>query len=333
MTDADRPLLLPLAAEQVASFLGSLPGVRGVRVHEVERIGAGASAETCGVRVSWEQDGRTLERRVISRRGGVRRTEFQVLSALQPTAVPVPPLLGFDDGTHCGQQTIFMERIDGTVTPAFGPPSTDPLVRERLGRDLADIAARIHRLDWEAAGLAFLGRADPETHAAGAINQLEMMLAITKVEPLPMVREAIAWLRRHAPRPPVVALVHGDYRLGNAIWDAARIVAVLDWEMAHIGDPVQDIAWVTLPFWEVDGLVQGLVPRDDLVRLYEQAVGWSVDEDALRFWEVWGSVRMIAIGCALTKAFCDGQVQSLVAAGFARTIPLLLSHVGERIGI
>ena len=94
-----------------------------------------------------------------------------------------------------------------------------------------------------------------------------------------------------------VELVHADYRTGNFLYDKTGITGILDWEMAHAGDPVEDVAWLMIKSWRWagDDRVGGLCSRDDFIRMYEDAGGVKVDRDALKFWEVLGNVKFATL--------------------------------------
>ena len=109
------------------------------------------------------------------------------------------------------------------------------------------------------------------------------------LEPQPVLEFALSWLKRHLPPPPRrLVLVHGDYRTGNFLYDQTGITGILDWEMAHAGDPIEDLGWLVIKSWRWAGdeRVGGLCTRDEFVKLYEDAGGVKVDPAVLKFWEV-----------------------------------------------
>jgi aminoglycoside phosphotransferase (APT) family kinase protein len=119
------------------------------------------------------------------------------------------------------------------------------------------------------------------------------------LEPQPLARAAIRWLRANPPPPPKqVTVVHGDYRTGNFMHDGAGdILALLDWEMVHLGDPLEDIAWAIDPLWcwfdrDRPGL---MIPRFDAISVWENASGLKVDLVALHWWELFSHIKGLAI--------------------------------------
>lgn len=109
----------------------------------------------------------------------------------------------------------------------------------------------------------------------------------------PELAYCFAWAREHAPENPVMTVVHGDFRMGNLLTDRSGLRCVLDWEVAHLGDPMQDLAWLCVRTWRFGGRkpVAGIGEREELFAAYEAAGGRKVDRDAVRFWEAWGNVK------------------------------------------
>jgi aminoglycoside phosphotransferase (APT) family kinase protein len=119
-------------------------------------------------------------------------------------------------------------------------------------------------------------------------------------EPLPAVELGLSWLRANAPEPAERRLVHGDFRLGNFIVDERGLAAVIDWELAHLGDPAEDIGWLCIRSWRFgndDRPIAGVGGLDEFVSAYEAAGGAQIDLDRVRYWEVFGNVKW-AIICA-----------------------------------
>ncbi|MFA5123081.1 phosphotransferase family protein, partial [Zavarzinia sp.] len=132
---------------------------------------------------------------------------------------------------------------------------------------------------------------------------------------------ALVWLKAHLPAAPAVPrLVHGDFRNGNLIVGPDGIRAVLDWELAHLGDPLEDLGWLCVPSWRFGGVapVGGFGTRDDLFAAYEAASGTPVDAGAVRFWEVLGTLRWGLICAESANRFLTGGDRSVERAVIAR---------------
>ena len=186
-----------------------------------------------------------------------------------------------------------MARLEGTAS--VGPLRRDPWYQERFGplaEQKAIILAGIHRL----AGVEdILGPAPaPGDVANREIQRWALALEQTPGARSPVLERALGWLGDHLPpAPPRISVVHGDFRTGNLLYDQSGWRGVLDWEMAHLGDPLEDVAWAQLVCWRLGtGNVGGLVDKPTWRRHYEAAAARSIDPEALRFWEVLGSLKM-----------------------------------------
>jgi aminoglycoside phosphotransferase (APT) family kinase protein len=138
------------------------------------------------------------------------------------------------------------------------------------------------------------------------------------------LRGAFRWLRHHLPRPAQrIVLVHADYRTGNFLAAPdGEIKGILDWEMAHLGDPMEDVGWACMRPWRWLGneLVGGLMERDDFYRMYQEASGLKIDEDAVRFWEVVGNIKLAAIFITGARSFTDARTRSPLMAFLGRNV-------------
>jgi aminoglycoside phosphotransferase (APT) family kinase protein len=178
--------------------------------------------------------------------------EYRVLAALADTDVPVArPFALCEDPEVNGAPFYVMELCSGLVLNERVPEgyATTPGERRRISLALVDVLARLHRVDFEARGLADFGR--PEGYLERQVRRWSQQWEKSKVEELPEIDALIRWLRGALPASPAPTLVHGDYRLGNVALDAAdpgRIRAVFDWEMATLGDPLADLGY-TLIYW------------------------------------------------------------------------------------
>jgi aminoglycoside phosphotransferase (APT) family kinase protein len=260
--------------------------------------------------------------------------EFRVLHALSDDPLPSPPTPWFERDPAVLERPFYvMERLPGEVPipvpGASGEGPFDVATRAALAPQVMRALADLHRVDWKARGLAFLGA--PAAGRGAAEREVERWRArieASGIAPDPVLAEALLWLRRHAPSTREVALLHGDYRLGNWLVEGAgagaRLTGVLDWEMVHLGDPVEDLAWCISHLW------RGQTPRaaclaapDELVALYEEASQRSVDRGALRFYELLAVVKMAAIMLTGIRAFRDGRTGDLRMAIFDHQLPFL----------
>jgi aminoglycoside phosphotransferase (APT) family kinase protein len=218
------------------------------------------------------------------------------------------------------------------MDPRFYP------VRGQIAAEFAGILGRIHRLDWKSLGLDVLGTA-PLADECGEreIERWEAIVAQESLEPQPVLRASFRWMRRHLPRPPrQIVLVHADYRTGNFLaHPSGEIRGILDWEMTHLGDPMEDVAWACIRPWRWLGneLVGGLMERSDFYRMYEESSGIQIDEEAVRFWEVLGNAKLAAIFLTGGRSYCEGRTKSTMMAFIARNVRRLELEILDLMGV
>ena len=168
-------------------------------------------------------------------------------------------------------------------------------IRSDLARLCGEILGKIHSIDLQASGLnEYLDPISPAEYVEQTWARYRLLDT-----PQPMIDYAGQWLMANAPTDFVPALVHNDFRNGNIMVDADGVVAVLDWEVAHIGDPMRDLGWICTNSWRFgrsDLPVGGFGSYDDLFAGYESITGVAVDAERVKFWEVFGSFWW-AIGC------------------------------------
>jgi aminoglycoside phosphotransferase (APT) family kinase protein len=150
------------------------------------------------------------------------------------------------------------------------------------------------------------------------LDHWEGVLDADEVCPQPIVRAAIRWLRRNPPPPAQrISVVHADYRTGNFLFDAeGRIRGILDWEMAHLGDPLEDLAWSLgrIWCWARDERRGGLLPKQEAVRIWEQSSGLRADPRALHWWELFSCVKGQGIWVSSAREYESGKNQDAVLA-------------------
>ena len=208
-----------------------------------------------------------------------------------------------------------MARIEGETIPRkILRDEKFEQARPKLARQLGQVLAGIHGLD---------SRRLPELRrmtAAKEIVELERDYRSFD-RPRPVFELALRWLGDHDPGTiREVTLVHGDFRNGNLIIGPEGLRAVLDWELAHFGDPMEDLGWICVNSWrfgEIDRPVGGFGARDELFAAYEQA-GGRVDPDRVMFWEVMGTLRWGVMCCGMMQRFRTGLEHSIERAMIGR---------------
>jgi aminoglycoside phosphotransferase (APT) family kinase protein len=213
--------------------------------------------------------------------------EARLLTALFPTRVRVPRVYAVcEDASVIGAPFYVMELIPGAVITTALPPALDTTEQRRLvASQLIDSLVELHGADWRAAGLEGFGK--PSGYVERQVRRFSGLWEMNKTREVPAVDEVAQWLVQNLPESGPATIVHGDFRLGNVIYgcDApARLDAILDWEMATIGDPLADLAYL-LTHWYQSGdpvtpftlqtvtAAEGFPSRDQLVAIYESRSG------------------------------------------------------------
>ena len=211
--------------------------------------------------------------------------EARLLRALAGTAARVPRVLAVcADDAVIGAPFYVMERLHGEVLTGTLPPALDsPPQRRRCGEELVDALVEVHAVDWSACGLEGFS-SDPDAYLARQLRRFGGLWERHRTRDLPAVDEVAAWLHEHLPRSGPATIVHGDYRLGNAMLSSeapARLLAIFDWELATLGDPLADVGYLCALWSERDdpdlGAFElsrvtrepGFLTRDELVARYE----------------------------------------------------------------
>ena len=320
-----------------------LPGERSLRVVDLERSTEGFSQET----FSFDVETATGRRRFVLKREPLAgllepydlEPEFRVLHALSSDPLPSPPTPWLErDPDVLGRSFYVMERLPGEVPiPVAGPDGTGPFddaERASLAPEVVGALARLHSIDWSDAGFDFLGDPGPGRGAAAReLRRWEARIAASGLAVDPPLAEALAWLRTHAPATDEITLVHGDYRLGNFLVTrragSAQLTGVLDWEMVHLGDPLEDVAWCISPLWRGGTpFASGLLDPDEFVARWAAAAGRTPDPARLHFYGVLAIVKMAAIMLTGLRAFRDGRTRDLRMAIFDHQLPYLYLLLG-----
>lgn len=312
-----------LTPERIAAYIAAkLPNARDVEVDLLSRITGGASRETYRMRLRYRGgDGAAIERRLILRRDPPdslieteRQIEFAAYRAFHGSAVPVPEMLWLEEDPAPLDRPFFIaEELTGFESSPQG--LLNPAYREHaeaLGLHKWTILGEISRADPAALGLdKTMSMPQPADCWKRELDYWEGVIDADQIEPQPIIRAAIRWLRANPPPPAQkISVVHGDFRTGNFLYDRkGRIHGVLDWEMAHLGDPLEDLGWGINRIWCWGGgdLRGGLLPRERAIAIWEQASGLTADPAALHWWELFNCVKGQGIWVSSAKAWSDGQ--------------------------
>ncbi len=269
--------------------------------------------------------------------------EARVIGALGPTAARVPQVLAVgDDAAIIGAPFFIMEQVDGEVISSELPAIFDaPEERRRIGEQLIDALVELHGVDWRAAGLEGFGK--PTGYLERQLRRFGGLWQHNSTRELEDVDAVGNWLQANLPESGEATIVHGDYRLGNVIFEAqapARLAAILDWEMATIGDPLADLGYFAtlyvdsddppLGMFELNAMTreEGFPLRAELIARYEQGSGRAMTDirwyQTLALWKtvvfMEGNYKRAISGSTddpFLKQFGDGVVE---LAGRARAL-------------
>ena len=264
--------------------------------------------------------------------------EARLLGAIAETPARVPRVLATcDDEEVIGAPFYVMERVHGEVITDSLPAALDDVAqRARIADELIDALVEVHDVDWRARGLEGFGK--PTGYLERQLRRFGGLWEINRTRELPGVERVAAWLAQNMPQSDPATIVHGDYRLGNTMFASqppARLVAIFDWEMATIGDPLADVGYMCMMWTQPDdppgGLrehvgrvtrAEGFPTREQLVARYEERSGRSVGDlrwyTALALWKsvifMEGNYKRAVVGSTddpYLKAFGDGVVELL----------------------
>jgi aminoglycoside phosphotransferase (APT) family kinase protein len=275
---------------------------------------------------------------------GVER-EWRILSALTHR-VRVPAVRGYcADASVLGQPFLVVDHVDGVAITTALPDAypDEPATLERIGYELVDALAEVHRLDWRTLGL----RAPPAglDYVSREVARWREVRAKAAVRDLPLVERLATWLGLHRPSRMHEAVIHGDYHLDNTLFDRAepRLAAIIDWELSTVGDPLADLA-LMLMFWgprtlEPPGFafVQAVTRRPGVVEREVLAARWSeatgIDVSNLGYYLVFAFWRLASIveGAHVLRA--RGLVDSEYSRKLEYDVPALLDEAAQVAGI
>jgi len=314
--------------EQITSALEAWANAKfgaGCKVDALKRLSGGASQETWAFQVT--ANGQVMPMILRRAPGGVEAArssqaiglamEATLLTHAAKAGVPVPPVLGvFENHAELGTAFV-MDRISGeTLGRKILRDDEFAEARKILARQCGEALAGIHSIPLDTL---------PELPVSDGISQLERYEEIYRAFnlPRPVFELAISWLKANAPKPLPVVLVHGDFRLGNLMISEKGLASVLDWELTHIGDPREDIAWLCVNSWRfghAEKRVGGFGDLPDLLEAYAAAGGAELIPRDIDWWEMMGSLKWGIMCMTMYEAFRSGADPSVERAAIGRRV-------------
>jgi len=291
-----------------------------LQVRSIERLSAGASAQTWRVSTVTAGDAQDLVLQLFAGQeqltGALRKVEQgRVQQAAYLAGVPTPEVL------------LTLEPEDGLNDGFVSRYTPGETLGKRIASDARFGEARVHLTEQCARVLAQIHglplSSFPRLCHRPVHTQLEELAHLHRTvgDALPAFEFALRWLKAHLPPAVPPRVVHGDFRNGNLIVDERGLVAVLDWEMAHLGDPLEDLAWLCLRPWRFGQgarAVGGFGERAELYERYVRYGGERPQATVLKFWEVFGTLKWGVICQWFARQFVTGEVRVLERAAIGR---------------
>ena len=306
----------------------SMPAWSRVEIERLDRLPMGGSRETYRIDAAVEmRDGTHEDHQLILRRDppaslvdSDRRTEYESYRAIHGRGLPVPRmiLLEMDPGRLGGAVSI-SEDLRGFHNSEY--QLQEPAWRRflpSLAEQMWDYTGKLAAVDIRELGLeSFMKPASPESVAGQELDQWIAKFRANSTCPDPIMEAAIRRLWRNPPVAQKLAMVHGDFRAGNFLYDdEGRIRAILDWEMAHIGDPLEDLAWsLNRSFcFGKDDRRSGLARREEAIAIWEKASGMMADPQALAWYELFSDVKAQALWASAANVWTTGVNRDIILA-------------------
>ncbi|MXX77140.1 MAG: phosphotransferase [Holophagales bacterium] len=293
------------------------------RLAGIERLSGGASQETYRLQVETtaglrelalrrSPDGKGEDARAVERSAPGLRVEAKLMRVARQNGIPEPEVFYvLEPGDELGAGFV-MEWLEGVALGARIVRSPDlARTRPKLARQCGEILGRLHTIDLEAHGL------DRDLASLGAVDFIEQTRGRYEAlgTPQPMIDFTARWLTENLPDSPERTLVHNDFRNGNLMVDRTGVIAVLDWEIAHIGDPMRDLGWICTNSWRYGAgpelPVGGFGTYEDLFAGYEATSGRPVDLKRVQYWEVFGSFWWAVSTLGMTQHYRQGLDRSV----------------------
>jgi len=281
----------------------------------IHRIFGGASRETYRVELKDEEE---KTQNFIYRRSQDsslietdQKTEYVAYSDFQDTEVPVPRLIVLEESSDkLGAPFLVMEELSGLVASPFDKEAYCPHQAE-IGEQFWKILGKIAYHDLNSSNL---GKLFPNKNKNNCYEkELNYWVNVIRKDSIgiePILEAAIRELFRSKPLPASrLSIIHGDYRNGNFLFEGKHITGILDWEMAHIGDPLEDLAWALSEIWcwEKKETPAYLIPREEALDFWAKESKLEIDHDSLYWWELFSCVKGLAIWISAGHEFLTNK--------------------------
>ena len=306
---------LQVIAGLKALLVDAIPSAHEIVFSGLTRAAGGLSRENWSLDASWVDATGAQSRQLMLMRDAAgtllatdRAREFAVLKALEASGVPAPKAHWIDaDGRRLGAPSLVMDRVPGTCDYMVLNGERPLASRLRLARAFIGLMAAIHAVDWRQRGLGCVLTVPTTTPSRIELAHWEAEYRRVRLEPHPELDYVLAWMQENAPAAEAIVLVHGDFKPGNALVVGDEISAKLDWETAHLGDPLEDLGWVTNPVRRREHQIAAAWEREQIVTAYQSLTGRRVDAAALVWWNVFSCWKLAVIQLTAVNEFVAGR--------------------------
>lgn len=337
---------LPLIADKLSTYLSVLIGTP-VHITKVDRVSGGLSWLTYAFEFSENMLEFQQSRRYVLRLGHPdghlapysAEPEYLALKAFAGSQIPVPRVhWQSDDCSILGAPFLICEFAEGTapLTWDYTAKKSDAgLKLSVLAQDFICHIASVHTLSWiNTQFAAKFNNVNCENAARIQVNLWEERINRKALQAFPVIKDATIWLKNNCPTAQQISIVHGDYRMGNFLEKNGRISAILDWELAHIGDPDEDLGWTSARIFTMDkSQVCDLVDRQTFFQKYEECTERKIDSRKLQFYEILTIYKLVAINIGGIYSFYTRRGSNprigAIANQFSIHMRLLNRLVGE----
>jgi aminoglycoside phosphotransferase (APT) family kinase protein len=313
-------------ARRLERLVAAESRVTDVRCENLQRLGGGNARHAYALEMVWSADDEQRQASCVllcrSEAGQLEANEAGEFAALRAVwaaqVAQVPQPLWLDaEGRTLGMPGIVLARLPGRgggVAELLKPgaPHTRGLMLQLAGE-----VAALHAIDWSRHQPPSPVPDNAEQHLHAEVGKWERRFVEVRMEPLPALAYIFSWLRRNLRAPPALTWVHGDCRPGNFLHLEGRITGLLDWELSHWGDPLEDLAWAYRPLWSPEAFL----PMAEFVQAYQQAAGAPVDTSRLAWNRVFAEAKHSVISLTGARAYFDGHTQNLRHASRTSMIP------------
>lgn len=265
--------------------------------------------------------------------------EYRIQKQLAPVFPYVSTMVGFcDDAEVIGSEFYVMERVDGVIPRSEMPVELTPEQARALCLNMLEVLAELHSVDPAEAGLDSLGKGPG--YVRRQVEGWSVRYRNARTDDAPAFEEVMGWLDENQPDDVAACVIHNDFKMDNLVLDAddpTKVVAVLDWEMATVGDPLMDLGG-DLAFWiqadddpefqmfrRVPTHLPGMLTREEFVQAYAERMGYTVTPEQWRFYEVFGLFRLAVISQQIYYRYFHKQTTNELFALFGPAV-----HIAER---